>query len=395
MREQPEQSSLFRAAEAPEVRAVSPLERAARWALWTIEGIGHRRLERLIAVTDGRCHALFEDPLYAATVSAKAELPAHVLSSLSTLLPQDPGSLLDGELDRLGDDGALLMLGDPGYPPGLLDLEDPPYFISVRGDGDVLFLPRRLAMVGSREVPATHELYATRLASELAASGCVIVSGGALGMDAAAHRGALAAQGLTVVILPGGFGHLSPSRHRALFEQVVERGGVLLTEYPHEVAPRRYHFPRRNRLIAATCLACVVLRARGGSGTMLTVDACKSLGRPLSALPYDASDQGARGSLELIQRGVATLVVDASDVAEHAFGDVPPVVESPLETASGDGEDPVLALLSDAPRGTMDVDAICTKLGERTSAVLEHLMELELDGKIWRVPGAPAYRLAP
>ena len=128
---------------------------------------------------------------------------------------------------------------------------------------------------------------------------------------------------------------------------------------------------------------------------MLTVDACKSLGRPLSALPYDASDQGARGSLELIQRGVATLVVDASDVAEHAFGDVPPVVESPLETASGDGEDPVLALLSDAPRGTMDVDAICTKLGERTSAVLEHLMELELDGKIWRVPGAPAYRLAP
>ncbi|MEC9400867.1 MAG: DNA-processing protein DprA [Myxococcota bacterium] len=398
MQEHSEQTALFACEprqKQPTPGAVSARERAARWGIWTIEGIGFHRLSRLLEITDGALAGLFDDPLYAATVSAQAALPQHVLSPLARLLEQDPLCILEQELELLGEDGELLMIGDAGYPPGLLDLEDPPYFVSVRGASSALWLPRRLAMVGSRDVPAAHELFATRLAGELAAAGCVIVSGGALGMDAASHRGALAAKGLTAVVLPGGFGHPSPGRHRRLFEQVVERGGVLITEYPYEVSPKRYHFPRRNRLIAALCQACVVLRAQLGGGTMLTADACRALSRPICALPYEAMDNGAKGTMELLRSGRAQLVMDAADVLESAFGEVAPApAPSPLDTGE-DGVEPIIAMLSNAPRGVLEVDELCSKLGARTSEVLEHLMVLELEGKIWRVPGAPAYKLAP
>ena len=394
MQEHTEQASLFVTPRGQNSEPVSQRERAARWAVWTVEGIGYRRLTSLLDITDGALAGLFDDPLYAATVSARASLPRHVLTSLASVLEQDPARILEEEVELLGEDGELIMIGDSGYPPGFLDLEDPPYFISVRGASSALWLPRRLAMVGSRDVPATHELFATRLASDLASAGCMIVSGGALGMDAAAHRGSLSAGGITAVVLPGGFGHPSPGRHRRLFEQVVERGGVLVTEYPYQVAPKRYHFPRRNRLIAALCQACVVLRAQNGGGTMLTVDACRALSRPICALPYEASDSGARGTLELIRSGRARLVADAADVLEGAFGEVTPTLApSPLE-ATESGEQPIITLLSEAPRGVLEVDELCSKLGVRAREGLEHLMDLELEGKIWRVPGAPAYRLA-
>jgi DNA processing protein len=183
--------------------------------------------------------------------------------------------------------------GDPGWPGGLDRLGRPPDFLRVRGE-----LPaaaaRVVAVVGSRRPDDAGARLARQLGAALARAGAWVVSGGAAGVDGAAHRGALDAGGRTLVVLGGGLDHLYPTSHRPLFARVVEGGGGLAAEVGDGERPARWSFPERNRLVAALAEAVVVVRAGSGSGALITAGWARRLGRPvLAAVPEGPAEVSA------------------------------------------------------------------------------------------------------
>jgi DNA processing protein len=169
-----------------------------------------------------------------------------------------------------------------GWPPSLAALRAPPHFLRVMGE-----LPssseRVVAVVGSRAPDESGAGLARRLGAALARAGAWVVSGGAAGIDAAAHRGALEAGGRTAVVLGGGLDHLYPAAHRALFARVVDGGGCLAAEVEDDVRPAPFRFAERNRIVAALASATVVVRAGERSGALITAARARELGRPVLA----------------------------------------------------------------------------------------------------------------
>jgi DNA processing protein len=200
---------------------------------------------------------------------------------------------------------------EPGYPVALRDLDDVPPVVFVRGT-----LPERgraVAIVGSRAATPYGIAQAGRLGADLARLGYVVVSGLARGIDAAAHRGALAAGGASVAVLPGGLDEVAPRHHAGLAEELCVRGGGLLSE--HASGPPRFRgeFVERNRLIAALAGVTVVVEAATRSGALSTAAAARRLGRPVLAVPGDVDRETARGAHALLRTG-ALLCESAADV---------------------------------------------------------------------------------
>ena len=188
-----------------------------------------------------------------------------------------------------------LAPADAGWPPDLADLAAPPDELHLLGSLDAL-AARRVAIVGTRRADPEALRFTLELAAALAEAGFAIVSGGALGVDAAAHEGALEVGGRTVVVLASGVVKPYPRRHADLFAQVVERGGLLLSE-ERDCAPHRGRFLKRNRVIAALGEATVVVQAPARSGALSTARHAAKLGRPLLAVPASPWDlRGAGGS---------------------------------------------------------------------------------------------------
>ena len=382
-------------------------ELARRWALWSIEGMGSRRLSQLVSITGGELDRLWTDRGCVLRAIKKMSLSDRIQGSLLEVLAVDPETRLDQLLETLNVSERLVHRYDTLYPRRLLDLHDPPEFLFVRGSLHELGGARPLALVGSRKVPLAQEHQARVLSASLAQAGVLIVSGGALGMDACAHRGALDANMPTVAVLPGGLHELTPRTHLRLFQEIVDGKGLLISEYPLEVAPRRYHYARRNRLIAALSRAVLVLKAAPDGGTMLTVKAAQELGRPIMALPYEASDKGGRGSNRMIQRGEARLVCTCQEILASAFGLLEPIEVPPCK--EGGGEEKASATTAceglgakrDVPglswpqgQARCDVDALARwwKVGVAEAQV--RLFELELSGRVRKVPGAASYERA-
>jgi len=210
----------------------------------------------------------------------------------------------------------------PSYPIRLRDLPCPPASIHVEGElGD---LTRAVAVVGTRRVDADGVELAHALAGDLARAGCVIVSGGASGIDTAAHEGALAAGGRTIAVLAGGLAHAYPARNRPLFER-VRHTGALVSEHDDGVAPDRWRFLERNRIIAALGVATLVVQAPIRSGALSTAAWARTLRRPVFAVPHGAWDPRGEGCLALLRAGAA-ICTRARDVLS-----VPPLggVEPP------------------------------------------------------------------
>jgi len=276
----------------------------------------------------------------------------------------------------------VLSIRDEDYPPLLRLIHDPPDSLYVRGNIAALQRPQ-LAVVGSRKASPAGLRLARGLCRQAAASGLHICSGLALGIDAAAHRGALDGGGGTVAVMGTGIDQLYPARHRAMAGELLEKG-CLVTEFPPGTPPRRGNFPRRNRLISGISLGVLVVEAALPSGSLITARTALEQGREVFAAPWSALHKGGEGCLHLLADG-ARLVRSIDDVLEELGSLCQLQFQlSPPQTTARAESSPLLDLIH---YELVTTDEIVRSSGLDISAVMAGLGSLELEGKIARVPG--------
>ncbi|MFT8418730.1 MAG: DNA-processing protein DprA [Acetobacter sp.] len=265
------------------------------------EQVGPRTWRRLVAQ--------YGSP--AAALDALPGLPAK--GRTRPVIP--PQGSIEREIEAtLALGGQFVTLLDAHYPPLLRHIPDAPPVLSILGNPACLRQPG-IGIVGARNASAQGLRLAESLATELADSGLTIISGLARGIDAAAHKGALYRQGLTIAAIAGGLDCPYPPQNAALQEQIAQMGAVV-TEAPLGTAPQARHFPRRNRLIAGLALGCVVVEAAPHSGTLITARMAADYGREVFAVPGSPLDPRCRGSNDLLRKG-AVLTERAADILPH------------------------------------------------------------------------------
>lgn len=275
---------------------------------------------------------------------------------------------------------SIITLADPGYPPALLEIADPPTLLYVRGRADLLRRPA-LAMVGSRNATPQGIQTAEAFARELAGRGLAIVSGLALGIDAAAHRGALKAGGDTVAVIGTGADRVYPASNKELALAIAERGAVI-SEFPLGMPVLAANFPRRNRLISGLAQGVLVVEAATGSGSLITARLAAEQGREVFAIPGSIHSPLARGCHQLIRDG-AKLVESAQDILEElgGFDRGGPAAMPPPEPPPASG---LLALLGHDP---CSLDELAARSGRPADSLLAELLALELAGDLASLPG--------
>ncbi len=263
-----------------------------------------------------------------------------------------------------------VALGDTGFPPLLARVSDPPLGVFVRGE---LPAGHAVALVGARRATAYGREVGEYLARELALAGVTVVSGMARGVDAAAHRGAVAAGGTTVAVWGAGPDRIYPAEHAGLADEIAAHG-CLLTEYPPGSPPVAHHFPERNRIIAGLAEAVVVVEADERSGALITARLALDEGRDVLAVPGSVFSRLSAGPNGLLRAGAAP-VLSADDVLA-ALG-LAPRAATPSTAGAG---------LSDLiPAGeAVSVDRLAAASGKPVAEVLEALLVLELSGKVAR-----------
>jgi DNA processing protein len=294
--------------------------------------------------------------------------------------------------ERVADAGARFAVpGDHDYWPALLRLPDPPVGIFVRGHP--LDPGRdRVAVVGSRRPTAVGREVARDLGRGLAAAGCDVTSGGAIGIDACAHEGALDAGGRTIAVLGSGIDVVYPATNRALLRRVVEQGTVV-SEYPPGVPAEPFRFPARNRLIAGLSIAVVIVEGNARSGTRSTADHATDLGMDLFAVPGPVTSPLSETPLALIRQG-ATMIRGVGDLLDDLGIDRPRLGARP---APAEGLPPTQAAVLDAVIEPMLPDAVAREVGVSIGDAVTALIHLELRGLIRGSGGRyePAYEAAP
>lgn len=293
---------------------------------------------------------------------------------------------------------AVVTLGDPDYPSPLLLIPDPPLMLYALGQTAALHDLRAeqcLAMVGSRNPTPQGQANAREFARSLAGSGLTIVSGLALGIDGAAHDGALlgaSSQALaTLAVVGTGLDRVYPRQHRELAHRIAQRG-VLLSEYHLGTPPLNANFPKRNRLIAGLSQATLVVEAALQSGSLITAKQALEQGRDVLAIPGSIHSAQAKGCHALIKQG-AKLVESAQDVLEELrmpdpFAQVPLALDA--GDPDGESEDDLLQVMGHDPVG---LDALQARCGWPTAQLQAHLLELELMGQVGRLPGGLFQRI--
>ena len=283
----------------------------------------------------------------------------------------------------------LIALGDPAYPPLLENLPDAPGMLYVRGDVGLLQAPQ-LAVVGARSASPEGLAHAHAFSRALAQKGFVITSGLALGIDAAAHEGALAAtQASTLAVMASGPDRLYPPRNRALAERIITAGGALVTEYPPGTSPRKEHFPLRNRIISGLSLGTIVVEAALRSGSLITARLAAEQGRAVFAMPGSLRNPLSRGCHRLLRDGAHWL--ETLDDILARFDEFTALAEScDEEMAPADAADrqappsPVLAALLG---GINTLDTLQAATGMPVPVLAAELARLEIEGRVQRVPG--------
>ena len=282
----------------------------------------------------------------------------------------------------------VLTLGDPSYPAELLQTEDPPLLLYLLGQPEALRHPRKLAIVGSRN-PTPQGIDNARLfAHALAERGLCVVSGLALGVDGAAHQGALDGGGPTLAVVGTGLDRVYPRRHLALAHRIAEQG-ALISEYPLGTPPLAPNFPKRNRVIAGLSMGTLVVEAAVQSGSLITAHLATEMGREVFAIPGSIHAPQARGCHALIRQG-AKLVESAQDILEDLrLADPAPATQAhPMRQEE---DTPLLAALGYDPVG---LDALQARTGLDTATLQAELLTLELEGRLQRLPGGLFQRLA-
>lgn len=313
-------------------------------------------------------------------------------------LPASMERRIDRELqslDRLG--VTVLVYSDDAYPVRLRAIADPPPLLYVSGRVDPTD-QYAVAIVGSRRASHAGRLFTEELSHELAMAGFTIVSGLALGIDAAAHRGAIEAGGRTIAVSGCGIERTYPSVHARLRRDIEQRGAVL-SELPIGAPPHSHHFPRRNRIISGLALGVIVTEAALNSGSLITAGLAADQGREVFAVPGMVKCETSRGPNALIKEG-AKLVESGSDVIDELISQVDEVFKERLRTRDaraqhsdrcfGNEETLVYDALSCEPQS---MDAVIRKTGLAPSQVATALLALELKNCVRQFPGNEYLRL--
>ena len=390
-------------------------------------GIGNATARKLLSAF-GLPEAIFKQP--------SAALLQVVSTSQATALRDEPAelqALVETTWTWLNDDNPgsarrqIVVLGDSDYPPSLLTMEDPPLMLYLLGGGTLttnsppahdstaqeaiksianLLSDRALlslAMVGSRNPTPQGSVNARKFAKTFAQSGLTVVSGLALGIDGAAHEGALEGAALnhadlvTVAVVGTGLDRVYPRAHRDLAHRITQHG-LLVSEYPLGTPPLTANFPKRNRLIAGLTQGTLVVEAALKSGSLITARLTVEQGKEVFAIPGSIHSTQSRGCHSLIKQG-AKLVESATDVLEELKLDVGTVKNAEQQESDGDNADtrtpsaadPLLwECLGFDPVG---LDALQARSGLDTATLQAQLMTLELEGQVARLPGGLFQRL--
>lgn len=300
-----------------------------------------------------------------------------------------------------------LTLADAAYPQALLDISDPPLMLYVKGRAELLARPA-LAVVGSRNATAQGIANADRFAEILSQRGLTVISGLALGIDAAAHQGALrgaagnAQAGSTIAVIGTGADIVYPARNRGLAHQIAE-AGCIVSEYPLGMPGIAANFPRRNRIVSGLARGVLVVEAAAQSGSLITARMAAEQGRDVFAIPGSIHSPLAKGCHQLIKQG-AKLVESAQDILEELRGFHSPVsVAATAEAKAVDDKAPAAAadpaaatdgkLLRQLGYDPVSFDVLAARCGADAASLNGQLLELELAGLIEVLPGGLYRRL--
>jgi DNA processing protein len=336
--------------------------------LTLVPRIAPRMQQRLLAAFGSAANVLS---------ASRGEILAHARPEVADALATGPlPRALDAALQWLSRPGCrAIALDDERYPQALLNIPDPPSLVYAQGCVELLNAPS-IAIVGSRNATPQGQCDAEAFARCLSDAGLCIVSGLALGIDAAAHRGGLAGIGSSVAVLGTGPDIIYPTRNRALAQDLAERG-CLVTEFPPGTPSIAGNFPRRNRLISGLSRGVLVVEAAQSSGSLITAREAVEQGRDVFAIPGSIHSPLSKGCHELIRQG-AKLVERAEDVlGELGWDGSEPVA------ASG-AQDDLLEALGFAPAC---IDDLAARTGLPAASVAARLSRLEVEGRIHALPG--------
>jgi DNA processing protein len=334
----------------------------------------------------------------AASTAARREVVGPIQATALAAPPESFDALLATTLAWLahGAEAAcdVIVLGDPRYPQALLESADPPLLLYVQGRCELL-AAESLAVVGSRRPTPQGQHNARTLAAQLSQAGFTIVSGLALGVDGAAHEGGLAGPGSTIAVVGTGLDRVYPSRHLKLAHHIATQG-LIVSEYSLGTPPLAAHFPARNRIIAGLSRGTLVIEAALRSGSLITARLAAEAGREVFAIPGSIHSPQSQGCHALIKQG-AKLVEVVGDVLEElqrpsvsGAAPAPPTPPAP----GGDIVQPTDPLLTALGFDPVTLDELSARTGWPAAELNLHLLELELDGRVARLPGQFFQRIA-
>ncbi|KQW91380.1 DNA processing protein DprA [Massilia sp. Root418] len=333
-------------------------------------------------------------------VLADSLVPAAVqaLRAPSAALLDEAARLADAALGWLAQPGHQLMaLDDPAFPPLLREIPAAPLLLYTRGRRELLYRPA-VAIVGSRNASAQGVANADRFAEALAAAGLTVVSGLALGIDAAAHAGGLAGGGGqggagTVAVVGTGIDRLYPARNRELALRIAAEGCVV-SEYPLGTAPLPDNFPRRNRIISGLARGVLVIEAAAQSGSLITARYALNQGRDVFAVPGSIHATLSKGCNALIREGKAKLTECAADVLVDLLPEAPSGAGAERLQATAQVRAELEAVLSALGHDPAHADTLARRAGLSAADAQSHLLALELAGLVERLPGGIFQRLS-
>lgn len=355
-------------------------------------GIGNTGTRQLLAKF-GSAQAIFEQ----ATGTLRQFGSARLADTLTTE-PPTLASQLQTTLDWLqgADNRRIVTLGDPAYPAALLDIEDPPSMLYMLGASDTraqAAIENRalcLAIVGSRNPTPQGEANARQFARVFGEAGICVVSGLALGVDGAAHDGALLGGGVTIAVVGTGLDRVYPKQHLALAHRIAQQG-LIISEFPLGTPPLTANFPRRNRLISGLTQGTLVIEAALKSGSLITARLAAEQGKEVFAIPGSIHSAQSRGCHALIKQG-AKLVESAQDVLEELnLPYLSAALPAGSDTEEEAAETPLFAAMGFEP---VSLDALQARTGLATAELQAQLLTLEMAGEVARLPGGLFQRMA-
>lgn len=351
-------------------------------------GVSYGRREAALRAAGSALAILAEPGLYAAQLQEKGlALLRHALADEARLL----GGLAKKKM-------ALVLREDAQYPPLLRQIAHPPHLLYVYGETDLTDrFP--VAVVGTRRASAYGLTHTREIAAELAQTGVCVVSGLALGIDAAAHTGALDGGGRTVAVLGSALDKPYPQENEPLMRRILESGGSVVSEYAPGTPPSRYSFLQRNRIIAGMCLGTLVTEGPRRSGALNTATRTLENGREVFALPGNVDSPGAQLPNMLISEGarlvtgaadiLSALVIEPKDALKAAQAAVAPM-EAPAEKKPhipGGLDETQRAICAALLAGEADFDALCAASGLESDELGALLIEMEMDGLVMPLAG--------